>query len=138
MWVSPNQAAEYFEFASSVIGEQYAYGPSTKCLTNLSDHGEILAVVIYDRTNGIDCMMHIASDGSRRWLSRHFLCCAFYVPFIQWQQKRITALVRADNEAALRFDRHLGFVQEGLVRSAFDDCDGVLFGMLKQECRFLK
>ena len=135
--ICAQQKPEYFEFASKVIGENYTYGPATKCLANVSD-GQIRAVVIYERTNGVDCMMHIASDGSSQWLTRLFLRAAFYVPFVQWGQRRVTGIVRADNAKALAFDKKLGFVQEGILRHGFKDCDAILLGMLKEECRFIR
>jgi len=138
MQVSDEQRAEYFEFASSVLGERFEHGPLTKCLSSLSDDGEILGVVLYNRFTGRDCMIHVASNESRRWISREMLFWTFWVPFEQYGLARITGLVREDNEEALRFDRSLGFVEEGRVRQAFDGgYDGILFGMLREECRFL-
>lgn len=138
MRVSDEQLPEYFEFASSMIGETFAHGPSTKCISSLSDDGEILGVVLYDRITDTDCMIHVASDGSRRWVSREMLFWTFWVPFEQYGLARITGVVREDNEDALRFDRSLGFVEEGRIRQVFPGgYDGILFGMLKSECRFL-
>lgn len=138
MRVSDEQRPEYFEFASSMLGETFRYGPATKCLTSLSNDGEVLGVVLYDRLTDRDCMIHVASDGSRRWISREMLFWTFWVPFEWYGLARITGIVREDNDEALRFDRSLGFVQEGRVRQAFrGGYDGILFGMLKEECRFL-
>jgi len=138
MRVSDEQRAEYFEFASSVLGETFTHGPLTKCLSSLSDGGEILGVVLYDRFTDRDCMIHVASDYSRRWISREMLFWTFFVPFVQYRLVRVTGIVREDNAEALRFDRSLGFVEEGRVRQAFaGGYDGILFGMLKSECRFL-
>ena len=46
-------------------------------------------------------------------------------------------LVPAKNKAALRFDLHLGFKQEGIIRNALPDDDIILLGMLKSECIYL-
>ena len=138
MRICDQQRPEYFEFASAALKEQFVYGPSTKCLANLSDDGRILAVVIYDRTSDHDCMMHVASDLSKRWLSREFLFWVFSIPFVQWGMRRITTLVRADADAVLKFDDGIGWHREGRLRCAFDDgTDAILLGMLKEECRFL-
>lgn len=34
-------------------------------------------------------------------------------------------------------DKRLGFVQEGVCRKALDGKDVIIFGMLRDECRFL-
>lgn len=138
MKVSDQQRPEYFEFASSMLGETFAHGPSTKCLASLSARGDTVGVVLYDRITDTDCMIHVASDNTRRWISREMLFWTFFVPFIQWQLPRITGLVREDNHEAIQFDKNLGFVQEGRIRQVFSGgYDGILFGMLKSECRFL-
>jgi RimJ/RimL family protein N-acetyltransferase len=47
--------------------------------------------------------------------------------------------VREDNLDAQRFDEHLGFKREGLVRRGADDGTNlILYGMLKEECRWLE
>lgn len=138
MRVDAAQLPGYFEYASSILGEAFFHGPATKCLASLSDDGKILGVVLYDRITDRDCMIHVASNGSRRWISREMLFWTFYVPFVQFSLARVTGIVREDNEDALRFDLNLGFVIEGRVRQIFPGgYDGILLGMLRDECRFL-
>ncbi|MAK54670.1 MAG: hypothetical protein CML17_02255 [Pusillimonas sp.] len=135
--VTGEQRPEYFRFASKQLNEHWEHGPHCKCLANLSDDGSILGVVIYDQINEFNCLMHVASNGSRRFVTKEFLAWTFKVPFEQWGLTRVTGLVAANNEQALAFDRGLGFVQEGVIRRAFGDVDGILFGMLKEDCRYL-
>lgn len=99
---------------------------------------EILAVVCYDTFTEFDCHMHIASNGSRRWLSRTLLREAFAYPFIQCGLRRVTGLVAASNQDAMRFDLHLGFRIEGLCREGAPDGDLFILGMLRRECRFIQ
>ena len=71
-------------------------------------------------------------------MTKDFLFRSFAYPFIQLDCHRVTGLVRADNMEARRFDEHLGFKQEGVIRKgAADGTDMILYGMLKEECRFL-
>ena len=137
MRVDDQQLPAYFEFASKVLGETFEYGPC-KCLANLHDDGSIAAVVIYAHMSDFNCVLHVASDGSRRWLSQEFLYWVFAVPFEQWGKVRVTGLVAESNKAALRLDLGLGFVVEGRIRRAFGNDDGILLGMLREECRALK
>jgi RimJ/RimL family protein N-acetyltransferase len=99
---------------------------------------EILAVVCYDTFTAFDCHMHIASNGSRRWISRALLREAFAYPFIQCGLRRVTGLVAASNQDAMRFDLHLGFRIEGLCREGAPDGDLFILGMLRRECRFIQ
>lgn len=101
------------------------------------ENGQLRAVTLWDGFSACDCNIHIASDGSGKWLRRPFLRASFWHPFVQFNLRRVTGLVPAKNAAALRFDLHLGFVREGLIRNALPDDDIIILGMLREDCRFL-
>ena len=83
--------------------------------------------------------MHVVAVPGKRWMTKDFLWRCFAYPFIQLQCNRITGLVRVDNLAAQKFDEHLGFVKEGLLRKAAKDgTDYIVYGMLREECRWLE
>lgn len=103
----------------------------------LEKDGKLVAVVVYDTFSNVDCCMHIASDGTRAWLNKDLLVSAFAYPFLQLNFRRVTGLVPAKNEAALRFDEHLGFKREGYHPNACPDDDLISLGMLKEDCRFI-
>lgn len=101
-------------------------------------NGELVAAVVFDSFSQCDCNIHIASDGSKRWLTRGFLTAAFAYPFIQCGFRRVTGLVPASNIDALNFDLKLGFKFEGRCQEAMPDGDDVIvLGMLRRECRFI-
>lgn len=104
----------------------------------LEKDGELVAVVVFDGFSACDCNVHVASDGTGHWLTREFLVCVFAYPFIQLGLRRVTGLIAAKNQAALRFNRKLGFTQEGVCRHGMPDDDLVVLGMLRSECRFLQ
>lgn len=99
--------------------------------------GVLQAVVVFDTFSSCDCNMHIASDGSRRWLSRGLLKEAFAYPFIQLGLRRVTAIVPRKNREALLFDGRLGFEVEGVCREALPDDDVVILGLLRRDCRLI-
>jgi len=100
--------------------------------------GELMAVVVFDGFSPVDCNMHIASDGTRRWLTRELLTAAFAYPFIQCGLRRVTGLVPAKNTDALRFDQHLGFRREGYHhKAAQNGGDLISLGLLRENCRFI-
>jgi len=72
-----------------------------------------------------------------RFLTRRLLHAIFSTLFSQ--AVRITAMCRPENEGSLRILRHLGFQYEGYLRLGIDGrWDGMLFGMLRNECRFIR
>lgn len=100
--------------------------------------GEIRAVALFERFTQGDCQVHLCSDGSRRWMNRAYLVACFAYPFIQLGQRRITGLVPASNESAIRLNLHFGYVIEGRLRQAMPDgSDLLVMGMLRKECRFI-
>ena len=125
---------EMVVWASKIIGFQPR--PDVTAI-GWRESGSLRAVALYDNFSECDCNMHIASDGKAHWLSRQFLIASFMHPFVQWRLRRVTGLVPAKNKDALRFDLHLGFKQEGIVRNALPDDDIILLGMLKSECVYL-
>jgi RimJ/RimL family protein N-acetyltransferase len=104
----------------------------------LERDGELVAGVVYNFYTGPSVCMHVAAEG-KHWLNKDFLYRAFAYPFLQLKCNRVTGLVPADDIVARKFDEHLGFVFEGRLRKARSDgSDMYLYGMLKEECRFLK
>lgn len=104
----------------------------------LEKKGELVAVVVFDNFSEGDCNMHIASDGTRAWMNKSLLVSAFAYPFLQLRLNRVTGLVPANNEAALAFDEHLGFVREGYhPKAGPNGTDLVSLGMLREDCRFI-
>jgi RimJ/RimL family protein N-acetyltransferase len=101
----------------------------------LEEDGELLAVVVFNLYSGADIAMHIAAVPGRRWMTREFLRVAFRYPFVQLGCRRVSGFVPASNADAQRFDEHLGFRREGLMRHALPDDDIIVYGMLREEAR---
>ena len=103
----------------------------------LERNGELVAVVVFDGFSDVDVNMHIASDGTRQWMSKELLVAAFAFPFIQLRMNRVTGMVPASNTQALAFDEHIGFVREGFHPKAMPNDDIVSLGLLRENCRFI-
>lgn len=113
-----------------------SFRPDAKGIAKLE--GEILrAVVVFDTFSSCDCNMHIASDGSKRWLCRNLMRDAFAYPFVQLGLRRVTGVVPKKNQEALMFDLRLGFEVEGVCREAMPSDDVVILGMLRRDCRLI-
>lgn len=94
------------------------------------------AVAVLERVSEDGAYIHVAARNAHA-MTPKFLAQVFYDAFVYLNLPRITGLVPVSNKAALKFDRHLGFVTEGLMRKACNGEDLVILGMLKEECRFI-
>jgi RimJ/RimL family protein N-acetyltransferase len=99
-------------------------------------NGELVAGVLFDNFTGQSVQMHVAADG-KHWLSREFLRFCFRYPFEQMKVNKVIGLVDSTNEAALRFDQHLGFTQEAVIKDAGRKGDTIILTMTRDQCRFL-
>lgn len=109
---------------------------STKWISTLSDDGSLLGVVIYNNFTTTNCEMSVAA-ASPKFLSRRALRAFFGYPFSQLALKRVTIVISVDNPKSYTFARGLGFSVEGCLRNWFDQTDGTLLGLLKEECKWL-
>ena len=100
--------------------------------------GLIVAGVAYCEWNGPNVVCHIASDGSRRWLTREYLRVIFDYPFNQLGCKRITVCVGEGNGASRRFVEHLGFTRETTLAGAHPSGDLLVYRLWKEDCRWTK
>lgn len=104
----------------------------------LERDGELVAGVLYEGYNGVNVWMHVAAAAGRRWLNKEFLRYCFYYPFVELGCRRVSGSVDASNEDARRFDEHLGFQQEAVLRgAAADGGDVILYVMRREDCRYV-
>ena len=102
----------------------------------LRRHGELIAGVIYEGFNGRNVWMHVAAIPGARWLVRGYLKACFLYPFTVCGCERVSGYVDDSNEAAKRFDEHLGFKPEArLSGAAADGGDVISYVMWKKDCR---
>lgn len=105
----------------------------------LERDGDLVAGVLYEGYNGHNVWMHVAAEPSKQWLNRQYLHYCFHYPFNEMGVKRLTGYVEASNEQARRFDEHLGFKQEAVLRGAASDGgDVILYVMRREDCRYLR
>lgn len=118
----------------------FEFGSTPYTAIGLADRsGSLIAGCVYQNYTKTDIHMHAAALPGKRWLSKAYLGECFRYPFEQLGCARVTGLVPARNEVAQGFDEHLGFVLEGRVRRILPDGDDlIIYGMLREECRWLK
>ena len=92
-------------------------------------------VAAFERWNGSDIEVHFS--GERGFLTRSFLrCCALYT-FVQLGCDRVTGRLPANREAGRKIAERVGFTHEGTIRRGHNGTDILIYGMLKEECRWL-
>jgi RimJ/RimL family protein N-acetyltransferase len=97
----------------------------------------VIAAAGYDQYNGQNIFGHIASDGTRRWLTRHFLYETFKYPFVTLGVQRMSVWVEASNHDSRRFVTNLGFTAEAVLEKAGrDGVDVIIYRMFRAECRY--
>lgn len=99
--------------------------------------GELIAGCVYHNFTGHSCEVTFYSS-TPKWCSRLALKYLFGYPFNQLGYNRITAITSEKNHRAIAVMQKLGFEHEGTLREYFGANDGLLFGMLKTDCRWLK
>lgn len=134
--IDASQAPEHFRFINERLTAQYSSRDTVLLAHVRGDH--IRAVVAYTDFRRWSVEMAVATDASGHWLSRSFLraCCAY--PFLQLGLRRVTGRVESNNERAMALNEHLGGRREGVQRQQFGDNDCILFGMLRDECPWIK
>jgi len=103
----------------------------------LEKDGELVAGVVYEGYNGVNVWMHVAIAPGER-LTREYIRYCFHYPFIELGCRRVSGYVEANNEAARRFDEHIGFEQEAVLKgAATDGGDVILYVMRREDCRYV-
>lgn len=122
-WVCERTGATYVPGSSTGIG--------------LERGGSLVAGVLFDQFTGGSVCMHVASDGTRAWMTREYLGYCFAYPFRQLGVKKIIGLVDSTNERALAFDKALGFKVEHVIEDAGKTGSLVILSMSRKDCRWL-
>jgi RimJ/RimL family protein N-acetyltransferase len=105
----------------------------------LERDGELVAGVLYEGYNRHNIWMHVAAEPGKKWMTRDYLRYCFYYPFVELGVARVSGYVEASNDAAVRFDTHLGFKPEAVLRGAASDGgDVIIFAMWREECRYVE
>jgi len=104
--------------------------------------GRLIAGAVYHEFRphpfGADVRISFAAS-SPRWGSSRNIRAVFAIPFLQYGCGRVTTVAGRRNAAARRLNEGVGFTFEGLIRRGWDGReDAIVYGMLREECRWLK
>jgi hypothetical protein len=114
-------------------------GPTGFCraLSAVDSADNLAFVVVLSNFTPRNIDMHTAAVDGAKWASPReglkLFNVVFHYAFDKLGAVRVTGLVKASNQAARRFDEHLGFTLEGIMRQAFDGDDLCIYGFLKED-----
>lgn len=117
---------------------QITIEPNQGQVIGYSQDEKIIAAVLVEQYNGVNCLMHVAADSTKRWCTREFLGFCFGYVFNQLGCRRVTGLVGETNVAARRLDEHLGFELETRLEKATLEGDLLVYVMWKEKCRWIR
>lgn len=101
----------------------------------VGDYDELRGALIF---NGFDHFgIEMTVVGEHCW-TRQIIRFIFDYVFNDLNCIRLTVHVRASKPEHEALAKRLGFVREGVVRCKYGSDDGILMGMLRNECRWLK
>ena len=84
------------------------------------------------------CQMHVAMAPDFQFTPKEMLKEVFKYAFLNLKIGQILGLVNSLNEKAMNYDQHLGFTELWRLPKMHDEGgDIVIFGMTKDQCRYL-
>lgn len=126
----------------NVLGKTGLYDKTSKAIGHIKN-GKLIAAVTYNhwrsRPDGkiFTVEMGVYSE-DKTWATREFLKAVFSFPFIQLDLEVVKTSCSADRPEIIKFNRRIGFKQEGYCRKAWPlGGDAVSFSMLREECKWL-
>jgi|GEM_PF-2377125 len=102
-----------------------------RCIGIMRDDGSLAAAVGFNGWSEHAVWMHVAFD-SQHSLTRDLLREAFHYPMMMCGRDAVYGLTPKRFEDAIRLNEKLGF------RRIAETCDGIIFEMTRDECRWLK
>ena len=104
------------------------------------ENNKVLGGLLFSDWDGYNIWVHLALE-SPRVCQRRFIKMLFTYCFIQLKCGRITAMCINGYKRNERLLKGTGFVKEGRIRKVMKVngkfIDGALYGMLKEECRWV-
>lgn len=95
---------------------------------------EILAVVAINRWSPFACEGNIASNGSRRWLTRDFAFTVYDFVFRHADKSRFNFTVSVENQAAINMHEKLGHIFAAHLDDAFgENKDALIYGLTRKK-----
>jgi hypothetical protein len=120
-WMEERLKRPYYQDGAIYIG--YEVNGIIKCVSSFRGYNEVAMTV------------GVAVDNQRLYLP--FLKFSFWYPFCQLNVKKLISIVNEGNNASVRINSHMGFVEETRIKDACKDGDVIIFSMTKEQCKYI-
>ena len=124
------------EWVARRVGMQTSWTGGFGAIGQLDENDEIVVGMVLDGLTATNGFMHVAIS-DRAKLHRGMVRACFDYAFNELDLERVTGHVDADNEAALRFDQHLGFEHEFTIPRG-NGGDVIQLVLWRDRCRWIK
>tara|TARA_B100000768_G_C11017530_1_gene264717 strand:+ start:126 stop:548 length:423 start_codon:yes stop_codon:yes gene_type:complete len=111
------------DWVASHVGQLSSWGGFYAMGAELK--GELTAGVVFNNFTNSSATVHLAVSKPKKILSE-LLDHAFLYAFETCSLRRLTGLVEANNAKSLKIIKHLGFVEEGVMREAGTDGQDII------------
>lgn len=135
--IQGGQSPEAMAMVSRLLGATYD-PQAVRCISAVSDLGELLGVVMLSRFMPHSCEISVAAD-SPKFLSRRFIREVANYVFGTLGLWRLYCVAAPENERSVSLIERLGFVRETDILQGWfgPGRDGVMFRMLRTECKWI-
>lgn len=138
-FLTADDPATLLRWAAERIGMPDGWVADSEALGVIDrETGRIVAVGVMNMFHDQGGWVHFASDRSKAWATPDILTGFFTYPFVFRGLRRVTARIAADNSEAQVLALKMGFRPEGVERRGFFNRDVCLFGMLAEECIWIR
>ena len=114
-------------------------------LGETSEHARFIGRVEDDKILGVAAVFNFDGRsceagwcGDKGWMTLGFLNLLHDYIFNQLKCVRVTALIDASNETAIKQAERVGFQLEGRLREGAEDGDKLVYGMLKKDYKYVR
>lgn len=110
-------------------------------LVGFAEGSKIIGALMFSDYDGNNIFVHLSIDDPRV-CQRRYIKFMFNYCFITAKCNRMTALCENNYERNEKLLHGVGFTKEGIIRQGYCKngkfVDGAVYGMLKQECKWIK
>ena len=118
-------------FISLFLGPKFI-----KKLKSVQKNGQLIAGAVFHDYRDGQIEASIAAS-SPSWATRSVLYSLFAYPFNQCDANRLLVTCDESNDKAMKMNKQLGFTPEGILRQMYYPNDAIVWGMLKDECKWI-
>ena len=115
----------------------HTYYPNSGQGIGIVKDDKLVCGVLFEGFTGRAVHIHVAMNPDAG-MTREWFKVLFNYAFNQLGVNKIIGTVDSTNEKALKFDKHIGFIEEAVIEGAGKHGDLHILTMTRQQCRFLR